>query len=127
MDNSNVQTLTANTATTVNFGNTVRRFGCALSNSNGNAVCSQTGFYLADIDIGMTTGVGTVTVQIYKDGTLIPGTTRSITVPDNDTSLVVTIPFAFRDKCGCDSTITCSITSVAAGTITGATMRVERV
>ena len=127
MDNSNSQTLTANTATTVSFGNTIRRFGCALSNSGGNVVTSQTGFYLCDIDLGITTGAGSVTVQVYKNDKLIPGTTRTITVADNDTSLAVTIPFVVRDKCGCDSTISCVVTSAVAGTIYDATIRVERV
>lgn len=122
--NTSTQTLAENTATTVNFGSIVRRCGDALTMSGGNVVLSEVGFYSIDINIGATVGAGNVTVQLYKDGTLIPGATATITSGAAATSIQAVIPCTIRSRCCCDSTITCIATSTVAGAITSASIRV---
>lgn len=122
--NTSAQTLAANTPYNVNFGSVVRRCGDALTMSGGNVVISECGFYSVDVNIGCTVTSGTVTVQIFKDGTLVPGATATIMSGATTTDIQTTIPFMVRNKCCCDSTLSCVVTSTADGTITNATIRV---
>lgn len=122
--NTSNQALAAGTAYNVNFGTIIRRCGDALTMSGGNVVISECGFYSVDINIGCTVAAGDVTVQVFKDGTLVPGTSITLTSGAADTSVQATIPFVVRNKCCCDSTLSCVVTSAVAGAITNATIRV---
>lgn len=124
--NSTAQTLTATTPATINFGNVVRRFGPSVSMNGGDVIVSTSGFYEVNVNLGITVGDGNVTVQIYKDGTAVPGAVATITSSAADTACAVTIPFIIRNKCCCDSTLSCVVTSETAGTVNNAAIEVTR-
>lgn len=124
--NSNTQALTAATPATVNFGTVVRRFGPSVSMNGGDVVVSTSGFYEVNVNLGITSAAGDITVQINKDGTAVPGAVASITAGAADTNSCITIQFIIRNKCCCDSTLSCVVTSAGAGVITNAAIEVTK-
>lgn len=111
---------------TVNFGAPVRRFGCNINLSGGNAVLNGAGYYDIDADLTFTAGAaGIVTVTLYKDGAPISGATASVTVAA-DSTYQVSVPAIVRLTCCCESTITAEITGVAT-TVTNAAIAVEKI
>lgn len=125
--NTNSQALTAATPATVNFGTVVRRFGPSVDMNGGDIVISASGFYEVDVNLGLTVGDGNVTVQLSKDGTAIPGAVAVVTSAAADTACAISIPFIIRNKCCCDSTLSCVVTSATAGTITNAAIEVKKI
>lgn len=110
----------------VNFGDIVRRYGCSVNMSGGNVSVTQEGYYDIDTSVTFVAGAaGVVTVTLLKDGVIIPGAVASVTVADADTVTVNTPPCTIRQKCCCESAITAVISGVA-GSITNATIRVEK-
>jgi len=120
---ANTSTQSVAAGSIVNFGNIVRRNGCAIGMSGGNPTCQGIGFY--DVDVSLTfTGTGTITFTIYKDGNAIPGATATITGVA-DTTYSVCIPATFRDCCCFNSTITVEVSGVTAS-VSNASIRVEK-
>ena len=86
---------------TIPVGTTVRRFGPNIRLDGTGILIRGTGYY--DIDASFTIvpeAVGTITIQLYQDGTPISGALASTTVAATDTSEVLTIPAVIRLK-GC--------------------------
>lgn len=110
--------------TIINFGNIIRRYGCNLNLSGGNAIINGTGYYDVDVNLTFTAAAGTVSIQIYKDGVAVPGAEATITTAAT-TNYSVTIPAIIKENCCCESTITVVI-SGAAGTLSNATIKVEK-
>ena len=109
---------------TINFGNVIRKYGC-LSISGGNVSTNCDGYY--DIDVNLTvsgTAAGTANVQVYSNGTALPGAIA--TVPTTATSVTsVCIPTVIRQKC----CVPCNITVIVSGTsvnITNSSIRVVK-
>lgn len=123
--NTNNQAIPATTATTLNFGQIVRRFGNCIDCSGGNVSVNAYGFYDVAATIGFTAAAGEVTIQLYTDGTAIPGATATITAVA-DTEYSVTVPCIIRNTCCCDKMITATVTSGAAAVISNATIKVEK-
>lgn len=121
--NTNPQTFIAN-GSIVNFGSIIRRYGCNVVLSGGNAVVDGQGYYDVDVNLTFTAAAGTVVVQIFKDGVAVQGAEATITTVA-DTSYAVTIPTIVRQSCCCESTITVVISGVA-GTISNASIKVEK-
>lgn len=107
----------------VDFGSPVRKAGCNVALSGGNAVVTGAGYYSVDVNIGFT-AVGNVTIRLYQDGVAIPGAVATITGAAG-TAYQIVIPAVVRDKCGCDSTITAVVSGVPAA-ITDAAIRVVK-
>lgn len=110
----------------VNFGDIVRRYGCSVNMSGGNVSITGEGYYDIDASVTFVAGAaGVVTVTLLKDGAIIPGAGASATVTDAGTVTLNIPPCTIRQKCCCESTITAVISGVV-GSITNATIRVEK-
>lgn len=110
--------------TIINFGNIIRRYGCNLNLSGGNVTIDGAGYYDTDINVTFTAAAGTVSIQIYKDGVAVPGAEATLTTAAT-TNYSLTIPAMIRENCCCESIITVVI-SGAVGTVSNATIKVEK-
>lgn len=123
--NSTTQPTVA-TGTVVNFGVPVRRYGSLIQLSGGNVEISGMGYYNIDVSVDILgTAAGTLLIQVYKDGVLVPGAIATRTTGDGS-NYTVTIPTVVRQKCCCSTTITV-VASGVASSITNAAIRVEKV
>ena len=120
---TNSATQTVASGGTVNFGSVVRKFGSQLEISGGNITATGKDFYDIFANLSFTATAGTAVISLLKDGVIIPGAQATITTVA-DTSYSVSIPAAIRDKCCCDSVITCIISGVIA-TVANASMLVQ--
>lgn len=119
--NSNTQTTNA-TGSIVSFGSIVRRYGCNLDLSNGNVIIKGAGYYDLDTNFSITpSSTGTLTIQLFKDGTPISGA-KAVIATTGD-AIAVSIPAIVRSTCECESTITAVFTGVAT-TVTNAAIDV---
>ena len=111
---------------TINFGSIIRRYGKNINLSGGNPVIRGEGYYRIDTNFNITGGAaGLVTIGLYRNGVLIPGSEVSLTVA-NTVQYVVAMPsVAVREYCCNESNITAVISGVAA-TVTNATILVEK-
>lgn len=126
--NSNSQAIAANTATVINFGQVIRAYGPNTNISGGNVTINNYGYYVGDTNFSITSAAGTtVTVQIYKDGVLIPGATATQVLGTGTTEIAVSIPFMLRSLCCVESTITAVITATAAANVVNAAILVRKV
>ena len=126
--NTNPQTLTANVAATVNFGQIVRAFGAYTNLSGGNVVINNMGYYVGDTNITVKSTAGAVvTVQLFKNGVLIPGATSTSTIGTGATEISLSIPFMIRNTCCAESTITAVVTSTAEGSVESAAILLRKV
>lgn len=122
--NTNAQTL--NIDNTINFGSIVRRYGCNVHLSGGNAIVKGAGYYDIDTNFTFTAGdAGVAIITLYKDGTAIPGAVQSESVTAGSI-YNFNIPVIVRSCCDCESTITAVLSGVA-GTINNAAISVERI
>lgn len=106
------------------LGSINRRFGCG-ANLNGNGiVVDANGYY--DVAATVTiqaTAAGVVTVNMLRDGVLIPGATASATAAAGD---FVTLPLIPLDRVKCSDsghTLTLVLTA-GAGTVTNVAFKV---
>lgn len=110
---------------TVPFGSVVRRYGrsCQLDGSGINLM--GPGYYKVDCSITFTpTSGGEVTVQLYQDGTAIPGAVASAqgTAAEPINLCVV----ALVRNCGCDCNTSLTATISAAGVADSISTVVEK-
>lgn len=124
--NTNTQTIPATTATTINFGNPVRRYGQVVDLSGGNVSVTSAGYFDVETNFTLTAAAGAVTIAIYNDGVAVPGATATITAVA-DTVYAVSIPCIIRNKCCCETEITATITSVGAAVISNAAIEVTKI
>lgn len=91
----------------------IRRFGNG-ANLNGNAITLfDRGYYEVNATITVTaSAAGAVTASLYKDGTLVPGATGTVTAAAND---VVTIPLACLVRVACCGESRANLTVVISG------------
>ena len=121
--NTNTQSVTVTTGTSINFGSIIRKYGCNVNLSGGNAVIRGCGYYAIDTNVNFTSGVaGTITVQLYKDGIAIPGAVSTISGVAADVE-ALTIPTLIRIPCDCESTITAVISGVT-GVVNSSSIRI---
>ncbi len=103
----------SSTSTVLNIGTAVRKYGCSIKLSGSNIVLADSGFY--DVYTNLTfeaSAAGTVQVQLYKNGTAIPGASASFTVAEGST-YAVSVPCVVRNTCCCESILTIVISGVA--------------
>lgn len=127
--NPSTQTVTP-TATSpafVSLGNVVRRYGCNLR-LNGNSI-EQTGSGYFELTGSITvapTATGTVTVALFENGEVLPGSqvSGSVSTANNP----VTLPLIGTSKncgCNCASSITVGVIA-GAGNVTNVSLRDEK-
>lgn len=109
----------------ISFGAPVRRFGCNINIADGTPYLVGQGYYSLDTNFNFTAdAAGTATITLLKDGTPIPGANASITVAAA-TDYQISVPAVVRQFTDSDSNITAVLTG-AAGTITGATVYIDK-
>lgn len=110
----------------VSFGQPVRRYGKNVNMSGGNVIVKGEGYYDIDANITFVAGeAGVLTITLLRDGTVIPGASASVTVADGSTYSVALPSSVIRQNCCCEADISAVVSGVI-GTITNATIRVEK-
>ena len=123
---ANLNNQTLSSGDTISFGSIVRRFGCNTNLSGGNVVVNGTGYYDIDTNFDFApTAAGTVTIELYKNGTKIPGAEATWSVAA-DVNYHISIPAIIREACWCESVITAIITG-ADSVVTNAAITVEKI
>lgn len=87
---SNQNTQAISVGGLINPGNTNRRYGNNLSLQGNNVQLVGPGYYLVEVSVDCApTAIGTVTVTLMQDGTVVPGATASsqVTTANNVTHL----------------------------------------
>lgn len=121
--NSNTQATSA-TGSVVNFGSVVRRYGCNLKLSDGNAVINGAGYYDIDTNFTITPlSTGTLTISLFKNGVAIPGAVATLSTTGS--TIAVSIPAIVRETCCCEEPITVLFSGVATN-VTNATIAVTK-
>ena len=94
-------TTTAGTFVQVPFGSVIRRFGKNLQLDGGSILMCGFGYYDCEVTATLVpTGTDPVTVQLRKDGALVPGATVTVTPAAGD---YVALPIgSVVRNCGCD-------------------------
>lgn len=118
--NTTQQTLTGGGS--VDFGNAVHGFGCTgckrtIDVNGNNIVLNEGGYYVITIGATVTdSAAGTITLQVYQDGTPIPGaiTAANVAVANDATS--VSIPFGVK-VANCSSSIITLVATTTAGNV----------
>lgn len=111
----------------INMGSVIRRYGCNVGMSSGNAVIAGPGYYDVDTNFTFQSGAaGTAVITLYKDGIAIPGATASAYSGAANVITSVSIPAVIKNACGCEQTITAVLTG-AAGTINNAAIVVRKI
>lgn len=102
--NTNTPAITAGGIVPV--GNTVRRFGCNVSQDGNVITLNGQGYYLVNISATVSpTAAGPVTMTAQKDGVAIIGATASNTAAAASDEVNLVITCIVRNICGCDSSI----------------------
>ena len=110
---------------TINFGNTIRRFGCNTRMEGPNPVVKGAGYYRLTANVTITpsaNGIGTLT--LYKNGVVIPGATSQLVVAAGSPYSFVVIAIV-REVCDCESAITARISGIG-GTVNNAAIAIEK-
>lgn len=87
---------------TIDLGIVQRRFGCNLNLVNNAIREAGAGYY--DIQASITaapTAAGEITVSVYKNNTLLPGATATVTAAAAGDTVNLAISALDREKCGC--------------------------
>lgn len=107
---ANINTQTLTDGDVINFGSIVRRFGSNCILTGGNAVCMGSGYYDIEVHFSASSAnTGNVIFGLYKDGTMIPGSLTTATIPSTNGFVSVTIPVLVRQLCCGDTTITARV------------------
>lgn len=124
--NTSTQTVVVNSI--ISPGNVVRRYGCNIR-LNGNAQeVSGEGYYKLTGSVSVApTAAGTVTVALYENGVLIPGTQTSSSVTTAGSPTTLPLVGTIRQGCCCDgaSQITCVLLA-GPGNVTNYSLRIEK-
>ena len=111
--NTNVQAVAS--GETINLGNVIRRFGCALELSGGAIKLDEVGYY--DINVSVTaspTAIGTVTVTLLNNGVAVVGGVASEAVASADVPVNLSFESVARVFCGANTgTLTLVLTGTA--------------
>lgn len=118
--NTTQQTLTGGGS--VDLGNAIHGFGCTgckktIDVNGNNIVLNDNGYY--DITIGATvtdSAAGTITLQVYQDGTPYPGAIRAVDIAAANDAAPVSITFGVKVS-NCSSIITLVATTTAGNVI----------
>lgn len=114
--NTSIQavTPTANAPAIVSLGNTVRRYGCNLK-LNGNSI-EETGQGYYELEGTITvapTAAGIVTVALFENGEIMPGSLVSGSV--STATNPVTLPLLATSRIAC----CCNSSSITVGVVEG--------
>ena len=109
------------------LGSVVRRYGCNCQ-LNGNAIAIEgTGYYTIDATATLQpTEAGDVSVALYKNGVVVPGSTVTGSVPDVGSSITLPIVATVRETC-CEAPSELTLVLTENGSSgAAASMRVEK-
>lgn len=85
------------------LGSVIRRYGCNCRQNNNSAEIEGMGYYEIDATVTLyPTEVGNVTVALYENGVVVPGTTVSVTVAAINNAITLPIVGTVRETC-CES------------------------
>ena len=125
--NQSSQTVAVNS--TISLGSTLRRFGCNCR-LNGNSVeIDGAGYYTISGTVTLApTAAGNVSVGVYANGVPITGATVTGSVTTAGNAITLPIETTVRQGCNCDgATQIALVLTVGASTVTGVSLRVEKV
>ena len=110
------------------LGTIVRRYGCNCNlNGNGIAINGQ-GYYDVDVSVeAVPDAVGTVTVQLLKDGVAVPGATAAATVAAVANTVTLAFPATVRLGCCSTGSVLTLLLTGAASTVNNVAARVEKI
>lgn len=135
---ANTASQTLAVGSTINMGNTIRRFGCVrgtstpYANTNGTTTSlSSCGRCPAYFDFNANfvvtpTAAGTVTITAFQDGVAIPGATASATVAADATAVTLPLSFGVRLNQGTTSSNITYVMSGAVSTISNVAQTVSK-
>ena len=124
--NTTSQTLVANS--TIGLGTATRRYGCNCR-LNGDAIeVNGEGYFTVDATVTVEpTAAGTVSVALYSDGALIPGSLSTGSVSTAGNPITLPIVATIRRGCCCASANNLTLVLITgAGAVTGVSFRVEK-
>ena len=125
--NQSAQTVAVNS--TIALGSTLRRFGCNCR-LNGNSIeVDGAGYYTVSGTITLApTAAGNASVGVFVNGVPITGATVTGSVTTAGNTITLPIETTIRQGCNCDGASQIQIVLTAgASTVTGVSMRVEKV
>ena len=124
--NRNAQVIPAGVPTVIDFGQIVRRLGNQINMSGGNASVLNAGYYDMDTNFTLSATAGEVRIQLFQNGTPIPGAYAIVTAAA-DTLYSVSIPNIIKNTCCSEEVITAVATSDGEITISNAAIKIEKI
>ena len=108
------------------FGSVVRRFGKNLQLDGGSILCCGSGYYDVEVSANLVaTAEGEISVQLYQNGTAVPGTLKTVTAAAAGDYVDIPITALVRNcGCGCNSSLTIGVN--AACTVASLSTVVEK-
>lgn len=127
--NTSIQAVTPATGSPaiVSLGNTIRRYGCNLR-QNGNSIEENgEGYYEIEGNITVApTAVGTVTVALFENGEVMPGSQVSGSVPTATNPVTLSLFATSRIPC-CGNSSNISVGVIAGvGNVQNVTLRIVK-
>ena len=133
MSKSLLQTVNTSTQTLaegglINPGTVIRRYGCNIRLNNNSIELIDNGYFKIDATITVEpTAVGNVSVALYEDGIVIPGTLVSGYAAAASAPVTLPIVATVRHNCCCNNTSSITAALVAgAGDVTNVSIRAEK-
>jgi len=108
-------------------GSIIRRYGSNVTLSGNGITLSGTGYYSADVSVTVNATVaGSIGIQLYKDGSAIPGASAIGTAAEAGNAVNLSIVALLKNVC-CESlsSLTVVLTN-GAGTVTNIGMVVTK-
>lgn len=122
--NRNTQVIPAGVPTVIDFGQIVRKSGNQINMSGGNVSILSAGYYDMDANFTLSATAGEVRIQLFQNGTPIPGAYAIVTAVA-DALYSVTIPDIIKNTS--EEVITAVATSDGEITISNAAIKVEKI
>ena len=127
--NTSVQVVTpaTNSPAIVSLGNTIRRYGCNLRLNGTSIEEVGEGYYEIEGNITVApTAVGTVTVALFENGVVMPGSQVSSSVSTANNPVTISLFATSRIACCCNSaSITVGVVA-GAGNVQNVSLRVTK-
>lgn len=124
--NRSAQVIPAGVPTVIDFGQIVRRLGNQINMSGGNVSVLSAGYYDMDTNFTLSATAGEVRIQLFQNGTPIPGAYAIVTAVA-DALYSVSIPDIIKDTRHSEEVITAVATSDGEITISNAAIKIEKI
>lgn len=124
--NRSEQVIPAGVPTVIDFGQIVRKLGNQINMSGGNVSVMSAGYYDMDANFTLSATAGEVRIQMFQNGTPIPGAYAIVTAVA-DALYSVSIPDIIKDTRHSEEVITAVATSDGEITISNAAIKIEKI